>query len=124
MYMMMKHLHLTAVVLSIVFFIVRFAWRQMDSAMASKKWVKIVPHVIDTVLLLSAASLCVILSQYPFVQGWVTFKLFGVIAYILFGLMAMKWATTRKMQWMGFAAAMVTLVLIAKVAVLKQPLFF
>ena len=124
MYMMMKHLHLTAVVLSIVFFIVRFAWRQMDSAMSSKKWVKILPHVIDTGLLLSAATLCVILSQYPFAQGWVTFKLFGVVAYILFGMVAMKWATTRAMQWAGFAAAIVTLVLVAKVAVLKQPLFF
>ena len=47
-----------------------------------------------------------------------------MVAYILFGMVAMKWATTRAMQWAGFAAAIVTLVLVAKVAVLKQPLFF
>ena len=38
MYMMAKHLHLTAVGLSILFFIFRFIWSQFDSTALNKKW--------------------------------------------------------------------------------------
>lgn len=36
MYMMAKHLHLTAVGLSILFFIFRFIWSQFDSTALNK----------------------------------------------------------------------------------------
>lgn len=124
MYTMMKHLHLTAVGLSVLLFILRFIWLQMQSPMMQKKWVKIVPHVIDTVLLGSAIALCIIISQYPFVNGWITFKVVGVVAYIMLGMTAFKWAKTRAMQWCGFVAALAVLMMTAKVAILKQPLFF
>ena len=47
MYMMAKHLHLTAVGLSILFFIFRFIWSQLDDNALSKKWVKIVGHELE-----------------------------------------------------------------------------
>lgn len=116
MYMMMKHLHLTAVGISILFFVVRFVWKQMQSPIIAKKWVKILPHVIDTILLGSAITLCVILSQYPFVNQWLTLKLAGIIAYIVFGMAAMKWANTKMMQWGAFFAAVASVLLTAHVA--------
>ncbi len=84
MYMMAKHLHMTAVGLSILFFVFRFIWSQFDATALSKKWVKILPHIIDTVLLASAIWLCIILSQYPLVNAWLTFKVVGVVLYIVF----------------------------------------
>ncbi|GGW76011.1 SirB2 family protein [Alteromonas halophila] len=123
MYMMAKHLHLTAVVLSILLFILRFIWSQFDASILQKKWVKVLPHIIDTVLLASAIWLCIILSQYPFVQSWLTFKVLGVIAYILLGLVALKWAKSTPGRWIGFVAALAVLTATAMVAVTKQPLF-
>ncbi len=123
MYIMAKHLHLTAVVLSILLFVIRFIWSQFDASILQKKWVKVVPHIIDTVLLASAIWLCVILSQYPFVQSWLTFKVLGVIAYILLGLVALKWASTAAGRWLGFFGALAVLMATAMVAVTKQPLF-
>ncbi|GFD95804.1 SirB family protein [Alteromonas sp. KUL156] len=123
MYMMAKHLHLTAVALSILFFIFRFIWSQLDASALSKKWVKILPHIIDTVLLASAVWLCVILSQYPFVNAWLTFKLVGVVLYIVFGLFALKKAKTTLSKWAFFVAAIAVLMATAMVAVTKQPLF-
>lgn len=123
MYMMAKHLHLTAVGLSILFFIFRFIWSQLDDNALSKKWVKILPHIIDTVLLGSAVWLCIILSQYPFVNAWITFKLIGVILYIVFGLFALKKAKTTLSKWAFFIAAIGVLMATAMVAVTKQPLF-
>jgi len=123
MYMMAKHLHLTAVALSILFFIFRFIWSQLDASALSKKWVKILPHIIDTVLLASAVWLCVILSQYPFANAWLTFKLVGVVLYIVFGLFALKKAKTTLSKWAFFIAAIAVLMATAMVAVTKQPLF-
>ncbi|GFD71211.1 SirB2 family protein [Alteromonas marina] len=123
MYMMAKHLHLTAVGLSILFFIFRFVWSQLDANALSKKWMKILPHIIDTVLLGSAVWLCIILSQYPFVNAWLTFKVIGVILYIVFGLFALKKAKTTLSKWAFFIAAIGVLMATAMVAVTKQPLF-
>lgn len=123
MYMMAKHLHLTAVALSVLFFILRFLWSQMDPTVLTKKWLKILPHVIDTVLLGSALWLCVILSQYPFATAWLTFKVIGVVLYIVFGLFALKKAKTAMGRWLFFVAALGVLMATAMVAVTKQPLF-
>jgi len=123
MYMMAKHLHLTAVALSILLFVFRFIWSQFDASILAKKWVKIVPHVIDTILLASAIWLCVILAQYPIVNAWLTFKLVGVIAYIILGLFALKKAKTTLGRWAFFVAALAVLMATAMVAVTKQPLF-
>ncbi|MCZ8528328.1 SirB2 family protein [Alteromonas sp. PRIM-21] len=123
MYMMAKHLHLTAVGLSILFFVFRFIWSQFDATALNKKWVKILPHIIDTVLLASAVWLCFILSQYPFVNAWLTFKVIGVVLYIVFGLFALKKAKTALSKWGFFVAALVVLMATAMVAVTKQPLF-
>ncbi|WP_100658333.1 SirB2 family protein [Alteromonas flava] len=124
MYMMMKHLHLTAIVISILLFVLRFVLKQMNAGMLQQKWLRILPHIVDTVLLASALVLCVLLSQYPIVNGWLTVKLAGVIAYIVFGLLALKKAETKAGQWGAFIAALVCLAITAKVAITKQPLFF
>lgn len=124
MYMFFKHLHLTAVALSVILFILRFVWVTRGSGMMQKKWVKIVPHVIDTVLLASAVVLCVLIVQYPFVDMWLTQKIIGVLFYILMGLWALKWARTAFTRWIGFAGALAWVVFVAKIAVTKQPLLF
>ncbi|RDV27571.1 invasion protein [Alteromonas aestuariivivens] len=124
MYLMAKHIHLSAVALSIFLFVGRFLWSRFNASVLQKKWLKITPHIIDTVLLASALWLCFILSQYPFVNGWLTLKLFGVLAYILMGLIALKWARTSAVQWLGFVGALAFLAMTAHVAVTKQPLFF
>ena len=123
MYMMAKHLHMTAVGLSILLFVFRFIWSQFDASVLSKMWVKILPNIVDTVLLASAIWLCVILSQYPFVNAWLTFKVVGVVLYIVFGLFALKKAKTTMVKWSFFVAALAVLMATAMVAVTKQPLF-
>ncbi|TDF42303.1 invasion protein [Alteromonadaceae bacterium M269] len=121
MYAAIKHLHLTAVALSVLLLVLRFIWLQRSSDMLQKKWVKIVPHAIDTVLLLSAATLCVLIAQYPFVHGWITEKFIAVIIYIFMGFVALKIGKTKRTQWIGFVGAIFWLAVIGKLAVLKQP---
>ena len=123
-YMALKHTHMLCALLSLVFFVVRSLWAFQDSAMLQKKWVKISPHVIDTVFLLSAIGLVIILQQYPFVSAWVTVKLIGLVVYIGLGLMTLKKAKNNAQRAVFFALALLTYFYILGVAMHKQALFF
>ncbi|MCC2616016.1 SirB2 family protein [Aestuariibacter halophilus] len=124
MYMMVKHLHLTLVATSALFFIFRFFLTLQNNGLLQKKWMRVLPHVIDTLLLISAVVLCVLIAQYPLVNGWLTEKVVGLVCYILMGMWALKWARSTPMRWIGFVGALTWLVIIAKVAVTKQPILF
>lgn len=117
MYFAVKHTHLLLVLLSVVLFYYRFATHKL-MAKPLPKLLKILPHVIDTLLLLSAAALCVIIQQYPFVHGWITIKLGFVIGYIVFAIVAMKSEQKSKSIQM-LALSSVCLVLAAYMAVTK-----
>lgn len=121
MYMMFKHLHLTFIAISVILFVLRFSWRLRDSEMLQRKWVKVVPHVNDTLLLLSAIGLMVVLQQYPFQTAWLTDKLIGLIGYIIAGVFALK-SQTRGKQWGGFIVAVVFLLYLLHIALSKQAL--
>lgn len=123
MYLFAKHLHLTVVVISIALFILRFIWLTRSSGMLQKKWVKIVPHVVDTLLLGSAIALCFILAFNPLEQTWLLHKIVAVIIYILVGFWTLKKAQTLLQKWLGFGLAMTCLAVAGKLAVSKQALF-
>ena len=94
-YLLLKHLHVTCVVLSGAGFALRGFWMLRESAMLQHRLVRILPHLVDSLLLGSALWMAWLSSQFPFVQGWLTAKLFGLLAYILLGTMALKrWPTS------------------------------
>lgn len=124
MYLMVKNIHMTAVMLSVLLFVFRFVLLQADAGMRNAKWLKVVPHIIDTILLASALVLCGILSQWPFINDWLTFKFTGLILYILMGMFALKWGRSAPMRWIGFVGALTWLVLIVRVAITKEAIIF
>ncbi|MGY0638299.1 MAG: SirB2 family protein [Paraglaciecola chathamensis] len=124
MYTAVKHIHLTCIALSVLLFIMRFIWTMTQSSMLQKKWVKITPHIVDTLLILSAATLCVLISQYPFVTPWVTEKLVGLFMYVFMVALALKMARTNFMRIIGFIGALSWIAFTALVAISKQPILF
>jgi uncharacterized membrane protein SirB2 len=122
MYMAYKHFHLLMVVLSVSFLLVRYAMSLKPAAMLQTKFFKIAPHVIDTLLLVSAVLLMLTLQQYPFVHAWLTEKFLAVLAYIALGVMAFK-GRTAAIRWICFLGALGWLGLILRVAMTKQPVF-
>lgn len=123
-YLAIKHLHLTCVGLSGGLFLLRGIWKMRDSAMLSKRWVKILPHVIDTVLLASALTLAVLSGQYPFQQNWLTAKLFALILYIVLGTLALKRGKTPAIRSAAFIAAILVFAYIISVALSRQAIPF
>lgn len=120
-YMALKHLHMTTVVITFVLFSLRAAWALMESPQLQRKWVKILPHVNDTVLLLSAIGMTLILQQYPFQAAWLTAKVIGLILYILLGTLAIKRARTPAVRKLSIGGAYLVFFYILGVALTKSP---
>lgn len=120
LYFAVKHLHLTLVAVSVLFFVVRFVLHMRASSIMDKKFIKIAPHVIDTFLLLSGLALCFIIQQFPFVEPWLTEKIIAVAAYIALGIMAFKADRSKLFKFFAFIGAIGWIVFAAKIAVFKQ----
>jgi uncharacterized membrane protein SirB2 len=100
----------------------RGLWMLRDSPMLQRRWVRVAPHVIDTLLLGSAISMVIISAQYPFALDWLTAKLCGLLVYILCGAMALKRGRTKGQRAVYFAFALLAFAYIVSVALTRNPL--
>lgn len=110
--------------ISISLFIIRGIWVFKNSEIMSKKWVKILPHVNDTILLITATLLAISLQQYPFVDGWLTAKFFALIFYIIFGMFALKRAKEIQIKIIFFILALLIFSYIVGVALTRSAGWF
>lgn len=124
MYFALKHTHMLLALITFLFFLTRATWAFMDSPLLQKKLIKIAPHIIDTLLLLSAIVLVIVTGMYPFVYAWVTAKVIALVAYIVFGLFTIKLAKNNLQRGAFFGLSIITFLYMAKVAITKNPLFF
>jgi uncharacterized membrane protein SirB2 len=119
-YLALKHLHITFAALSGSFFLLRGLWMLLDSPMLQRRWVRVVPHVVDTLLLASALALVFWSGQYPFVQNWLTAKVLALLAYIVLGTIALKRGRTKGVRTFALLAALATFAYIVAVALTRQ----
>ena len=119
-YLAVKHVHMTCAVLSGGFFTLRGIWMLMDSPLLQRRWAKIAPHIIDTVLLASALIMVVWSRQYPFVQPWLTAKLFALLLYIVLGTIALKRGKTKTVRAIAYVGALAIFSYIVTVALTHQ----
>ncbi|GGX09899.1 hypothetical protein GCM10011282_15190 [Undibacterium macrobrachii] len=90
--------------------------------MLQKKWVRILPHTIDTILLASAIGMAIIASINPFEQTWLAAKILALLAYIFAGTFAIKRASSPQAQNLSFVLALICFAYILMVALSKQVL--
>jgi uncharacterized membrane protein SirB2 len=121
---MFKHLHMTLAAISVGLFTLRFIWLILNSAKLQAKWVKITPHIIDTLLLSVGVVMAVQYSINPLEQLWLGEKLLAMIAYIFTGYYTLKLARNKSMQIIGYLGAMGWVMLIVRLAMTREPLFF
>ena len=89
-YPMFKHLHMTLALVSLLLFIYRWSLALAGSDRLQQKWLKILPHINDTFLLLFGVLLAVTLQLSPGQQPWLMAKLMALVLYIGLGVMALK----------------------------------
>jgi len=121
-YLALKHLHVTCVVLSGLGFCLRGWWMLHESPLGQHRLTRVVPHIVDSLLLGSALTMAWMSSQYPFVNGWLTAKFLGLLAYILLGMMALKRGRTRAIRARFLVLALLAYAYIVSVALTRNPL--
>lgn len=119
-YIAIKHFHIACAVISISLFMLRGIRMLRDSPSLQGSWLKVVPHLVDTLLLASALAMVIWSHQYPLAQSWLTAKLIALIAYILLGTVALKRGRTKGIRLLAFLAALAVFAYIVTVAISRQ----
>lgn len=119
-YMPIKMTHVACVATSGVLFTARGAW-VLGSDRPFGRWLRVAPHVVDTLLLASGLTLAFLIQQYPFVNsGWLTAKIVGLIVYIALGMTLFRGPRSRVVRASAGVAALLVFGYIVSVAVSKQ----
>lgn len=121
-YAALKMVHVTCVIASYLFFTLRGLWMMQASPRLQRQWVKILPHIIDTLLLTSAVFLAIAIHQNPARDTWLAAKIAGLLLYIILGMVALKRGKTRKTRITAWFAAQMVFFYIVLVALTKNPL--
>lgn len=123
-YSLLKQLHLGTIALTLALFVLRGILMMRESPRLQARWVRIVPHLNDSLLLASGISLAILTQQYPLVHTWLSAKFFALILYIVLGTIALKRGQTRGLRIAAWIAALLVFGYMVAVAVTRDPAFF
>jgi len=123
-FLTLKAIHVSCAVISFALFFLRGIWSFNGSPIMRQGWIKVVPHIVDTLLLVSALALAFTIQQYPFVDAWLTAKVFGLLLYIGLGSIALKYGKTKAVRVSAWLAALAVFAYIVLVAKQHNPLPF
>lgn len=123
LFLPLRSVHMTCAALSILGFFIRWIWMLRDSPMLHKRAVKVVPHIVDTLLLLSAITLVGIIGFGPN-AAWLSAKIAGLVVYIVLGTFALKRGRTKGARAVFGVLAIIVFAFIASVARTHNPLGF
>ncbi|KAA0910710.1 SirB2 family protein [Pusillimonas sp. ANT_WB101] len=118
-YLLIKHVHVTAVTLSILLFALRSYWSVIDSDKLRNKAVRILPHIIDTILLVAGVTLAAVIGPE---QPWILAKIVGLLFYIGVGTIAIKRGKTPKSRAIAAIIAIAIFAYIIGIALSHSPL--
>ena len=121
-YTIIKLLHQSAVALSGLGFFVRGIASLRAAQWTQSRIAKTLPHVVDTVLLLSAVALAAMMGINPVHVPWLLAKILGLLLYIGLGMVALRPRFGRNTRATAWVLALLVLTWIVSVAVVKDPL--
>jgi uncharacterized membrane protein SirB2 len=118
----LKYTHITCAVFSYSLFFLRGVWMLRDSPLSQQRWVKIAPHMVDSMLLASAIALAWQLAISPLTNSWLASKIAALLLYIVIGSVALKHGKTKRIRLFAWLIAQVVFFYIVSVAVTHDPL--
>ncbi len=89
-YITVKSVHVGCALLSIAGFVVRGLMLLMGLDLPRKQWVRRLSYIVDSVLLVTAVAMMMLLGQYPFISPWLAAKVIGVSTYIGGGIASFR----------------------------------
>lgn len=119
-----KVVHVSAATVSISLFVLRGLWMLRESPALRWRWVRVVPHVNDTVLLAAGVTLAVMSRQSPLAHPWLAAKIAALVVYIALGMLALKPWLPRPARIAAWLAAIGVFAYIVSAAMTRSPLPF
>ncbi len=92
-----------------------------DNSLLQSRAARTLPHVIDTVLLVSAIFLLFQWRLSPLEQPWLLAKIIALCCYIGLGMIALRFGSTRRVRGIAWLLALLTAGYIICVAISKTP---
>ena len=120
-YALLKTIHQSAVVISFAGFFVRGVGMLNDATWLRHRSVKTLPHVVDTILIVSAVWLAWILRLTPANAPWIGAKIIGLLVYIAVGMVAFRFGRTKGVRASAWIGAMLVFGYVVSVAIAKDP---
>ncbi len=123
-YVLVKQLHMSAASISLLGFLVRGYWMIRNNPWLNAKLSRVLPHIVDTILLGSAIYLVIASKMYPLSVNWVTAKVILLIVYVIAGSFALKRGKTKTIRIMALLVSILTILSIFAIAGIKPALTF
>ena len=117
-----KIIHITCALISISGFVGRGILMIRESSLLSARWIKVLPHINDTVLLVSAIMLASQWGWSALQMPWLLTKIMALLVYIALGVLALKKGRNKVIRTSAWLAAILTFSYIIAVAITKNPL--
>jgi uncharacterized membrane protein SirB2 len=121
-YLAVKLVHQTAVTLSIMGFFVRGLASLNGARWTQSRAAKTLPHLVDTILLLSALTMAWMLRLTPDKAPWLLAKIVGLVLYVGLGVLALRPGRPFAVRAAAWVAALAMVAWIVSVAITKTPL--
>ena len=117
----LKLTHVTCAFLSIAGFGLRGFWMATRSPLLQRRTTRVLPHLIDTVLLGSAIGMLAILQMSPLAWPWLLAKIAALLCYIGLGMVALRFGKTMRTRVAAWLLALLTALYMVSVAYSKSP---
>jgi uncharacterized membrane protein SirB2 len=119
-YLFLKYLHIFCVAASFALFFVRGLWIVKVYPSAQEPWIRVLPHVIDGLLLLSAAGMVATAQRFDWTP-WMQVKLGLVVVYIALAVLVFRAGTQRLYKTLAWAGGLLLFLYVTSIAVLQHP---
>ena len=118
----LKGLHIACAFLSISGFTLRGYWMISSNPRLRQRLTRVLPHMLDTLLLGSAIGMLLIWQANPFALSWLSAKILALLCYIGLGMVAFRFGKTPRVRAIAFGLALLSAAYIVAVAYTKSAL--
>lgn len=117
----LRVLHIGFALCSISGFALRGYWMATGNPLLQRRLAKVLPHIIDTLLLASAIGMLLIWRVSPLHMDWLLAKITALPVYIGLGMVALRFGSRRRIRIAAWLLALASAAYIVSVAYTKSP---
>lgn len=117
---MIKNIHIICAILSFAGFFLRGILSLFQPMILQKKWVKVLPHVVDSILLTSAVVMLYTMNLSILKNDWLIAKIIALVLYIALGMIALRPSFAINIRILTWIFALTVFIYIVSVAITKS----